>query len=66
MERTKQIRHAGDAAEKIADKNIRRALLIETVIAQRDRSPRSSGIVFSASSTEILSAPPETTPQTFS
>lgn len=65
MERTKQIRHAGDAAEKIADKNIRRALLIEAAIAEKNGIPQ-SGVVFSASSREIPSIPNETVPQTFS
>ena len=64
MERAKQIRHAGDAAEKIADKNIRRSIFIEAAIAEKNGIPQ-PGVVFSAGSREILSIPNETAPQTF-
>ena len=66
MERAKQTRHAGDAAEKLADKNIRRTILRDAAIAENNKNETvQSEVIFSASPAEIPSIPHTNTLQMF-
>ncbi len=66
MERAKQTRHAGDAAEKLADRNIRRTILRDSAISENNRNQTvQPEVIFSASPAEIPSIPHANTPQMF-